>query len=78
MLGPFGLGVSIGFFMKKRHEQKLVILSFFLLIGFNLPMLLIFDQNESFLGLPISYFYVLSLWLFSVVVAYVVIRRYYE
>lgn len=64
--------------MKKRHQQKLIILSLFLLAGFNIPLLLIFDKSQSFFGIPVMYLYIFSLWLFSVMVTYLIVKRYYE
>lgn len=64
--------------MKKRHEQKLVILSIFLWIVFNLPFILIFDQNGEIFHLPSIYFYIFSIWMLSVVVSFIIIKRYYE
>lgn len=64
--------------MKKRHEQKLIILSLILLLCFNMPLLLIFDSAEAFGGIPIIYVYFFSLWLFSILISLLVIKRYYE
>jgi hypothetical protein len=64
--------------MKKRHEQKLVILSMLLLLALNMPLLLLFDSSEHFLGFPIVYIYVFSIWLFSIGITYLIIKRYYE
>jgi hypothetical protein len=64
--------------MKKRHEQKLIILSLLLLLAFNIPLLLLFDSSKPVLGLPIIYIYIFSIWLFSVAISYLIIKRYYE
>lgn len=64
--------------MKKRHEQKLVILSMLLLLALNMPLLLLFDSSEPLLGFPIVYIYVFSIWLFSIGITYLIIKRYYE
>jgi hypothetical protein len=64
--------------MKKRHQQKLLILSLVLLLSFNMPLLLIFDSAASVGGIPVLYVYFFSLWIFSIVVSMVVIKRYYE
>lgn len=64
--------------MKKRHQQKLVVLSLLLLLALNLPILLLFDTSESFLGFPIIYIYLFSVWLFSILMSWIVIKRYYE
>ncbi|MBN9284474.1 MULTISPECIES: hypothetical protein [Flavobacterium] len=64
--------------MKNRHEQKLIVLSLLLLLAFNLPLVLLFDKAEAIGGIPIIYFYFFSLWVFSVLVSLLVIKRYYE
>ncbi len=64
--------------MKKRHEQKLVILSMLMLLALNMPLLLLFDSSEPFLGFPIVYIYLFSAWIFSIGTTYLIIKRYYE
>ncbi|CAH0334594.1 hypothetical protein FVB9288_00185 [Flavobacterium sp. CECT 9288] len=64
--------------MKKRHEQKMVILSLLMLIALNLPLILLFDSSESLFGFPITYIYIFSVWLFSIIVSFIIIKRYYE
>ena len=64
--------------MKKRHQQKLVVLSFILLVGFNLPILLLFDISSFFWGIPVLYIYIFSLWIFSTILSYIILKRYYE
>lgn len=64
--------------MKKRHEQKLVILSLLMLVGLNMPLVLLFQNSESLLGFPITYIYIFSMWIFSILVSYLIIKRYYE
>ncbi|WP_306350164.1 hypothetical protein [Flavobacterium sp. '19STA2R22 D10 B1'] len=64
--------------MKRRHEQKLVIITLILIIGMNMPILLLFDGAHSFLGFPVIYIYIFSLWLISVLASYLIIKKYYE
>lgn len=64
--------------MKKRHEQKLVILGIGLLVVLNIPVLLIFDIPGSILGVPVLYFSIFCIWAFSIVISYIVLKRYYE
>jgi len=64
--------------MKKRHEQKLIILSLALLLCFNLPLLLLFDSAEPVFGIPLIYLFFFSVWLASILISMIVIRRYYE
>ena len=64
--------------MKKRHQQKLVVLSLLLLLVLNLPIVLLFDSADNVFGFPIIYIYVFSVWLFSVLMSWIVVQRYYE
>jgi hypothetical protein len=64
--------------MKKRHEQKLLIVSLLLLIAFNMPLMLLFDSAEPVGGIPVIYIYIFSVWLFSILASAYIIRRYYE
>ncbi|RTY71515.1 hypothetical protein EKM05_01855 [Flavobacterium sp. GSP27] len=64
--------------MKKRHEQKLVILSVLILLALNIPLLLLFDSSKPIFGLPLIYLYIFSAWLFSIAITYLIIKRYYE
>ncbi|MFV8360494.1 hypothetical protein [Flavobacterium sp. LS1P3] len=64
--------------MKKRHEQKLVILSMLMLLALNVPLLVLFDSSQPLFGFPIIYIYIFSAWLFSIAISYLIIKRYYE
>ncbi|WP_294824051.1 hypothetical protein [uncultured Flavobacterium sp.] len=64
--------------MKKRHEQKLIILSLLLLLAFNLPLLLLFDSSRPLWGIPVIYIYFFSVWLASVLLTFYIIKKYYE
>ncbi len=64
--------------MKKRHQQKMIIISTALLLGLNIPLVLLFDFHQNLLGFPIIYVYIFSIWLFSVVISFLIIKRYNE
>ena len=64
--------------MKKRHEQKLVVLSFTLMFAFSLPFVLVFNKAEAIFGVPVFYFSVFLIWLLSVILSYVILKKYYE
>ncbi|HEY5689231.1 MAG TPA: hypothetical protein VIS27_13080 [Yeosuana sp.] len=64
--------------MKKRHEQKLVVLSIILLLILNVPFILIFDLGGEVFGFPTFYFSIFSIWLFSVIISFIILRRHYE
>ena len=42
--------------MKKRHEQKLIILSVGMLLILNVPFLLVFNLDGSIFGIPFFIF----------------------
>ncbi|PKP39581.1 MAG: hypothetical protein CVT98_01255 [Bacteroidetes bacterium HGW-Bacteroidetes-15] len=64
--------------MKKRHQQKLIVLSILLLCLFNIPIILIFSSSTSFMGFPLLYFYVFFIWIVSIIVSYIILKKYYE
>jgi O-antigen/teichoic acid export membrane protein len=64
--------------MKKRHEQKLIVLSIALFLIFNIPFVLIFNMEGAIFGVPVFYFSVFSIWLLSIVISYIVLKRHYE
>ncbi|WP_040249447.1 hypothetical protein [Psychroserpens mesophilus] len=64
--------------MKKRHEQKLVVLAIALLILFNIPIVLIYNHEGVIFGIPTFYFSVFSIWLCSIIISYIVLKRHYE
>jgi O-antigen/teichoic acid export membrane protein len=64
--------------MKKRHEQKLIVLSIALFLIFNVPFILIFNLEGAVFGVPTFYFSVFSLWMLSIVISYIVLKRHYE
>lgn len=64
--------------MKKRHQQKLVVLTVFLFLTLNLPLLLLFDSSDSILGIPLFYIYIFSIWAFSIIATLIIVKRYYE
>ncbi|MCB0399391.1 MAG: hypothetical protein KDD26_07160 [Winogradskyella sp.] len=64
--------------MKKRHEQKLIILSITALVVLNLPFLLIFNSDGHVFGIPTFYFSIFSIWLVVILVSYFVLKRHYE
>ncbi|MCF6212504.1 MAG: hypothetical protein L3J45_00600 [Flavobacteriaceae bacterium] len=64
--------------MKKRHQQKLIVLSFILLSLFNFPLLLLFNNSASFFGFPIVYLYIFFIWVVDIIVSYKILKKYYE
>ncbi|RBA28549.1 hypothetical protein [Flavobacterium tibetense] len=64
--------------MKKRHQQKLIVLTFVLLLALNLPILLLFDSIQEIFGLPAIYIYIFSIWSISIFTSLLIVSRYYE
>ena len=64
--------------MKKRHEQKLIVLSIALFLLFNIPFVLIFNFQGVVIGIPYFYFSIFSIWLLSIVISGIILKRYYE
>jgi hypothetical protein len=64
--------------MKKRHQQKLIVLSIVLLCLLNIPIILIFNSNVAVVGLPLIYVYIFLVWILSIIVSYIILKKYYE
>jgi len=64
--------------MKKRHEQKLAVLSLALFLIFNIPFILVFNFEGAIFGIPTLYFSIFSFWLLSIIISYIVLKRHYE
>ncbi|MBV7268014.1 hypothetical protein [Winogradskyella luteola] len=64
--------------MKKRHEQKLIILSIVAFIVMNIPFLLVFNTEGAVFGIPTLYFSIFGIWLVVIIISYVVLKRHYE
>ncbi|KFC20224.1 hypothetical protein [Chryseobacterium sp. FH1] len=64
--------------MKKRHEQKLIILSFGLMILFSAPIILLFNSEREVFGLPMLYVYIFGVWLLSIVASFIIFKKYDE
>ena len=64
--------------MKKRHKQKLVILSIILFVMFNAPVLLLFNDAGKIAGLPLIYTYIFTVWFASGVASFLIFRKFDE
>ncbi|AZA57914.1 hypothetical protein [Chryseobacterium shandongense] len=64
--------------MKKRHEQKLIILSIGLMIAFSIPVSLLFNSERELLGYPMILIYIFVLWMVSIIISFVIIKKYDE
>lgn len=64
--------------MKKRHEQKLIVVSITTGLLLNVPFVMIFNVNDAVYGIPVFYIGVFLIWIVSVIVSFVIIKRHYE
>lgn len=64
--------------MKKRHKQKLVILSITIFVMLNAPVLLLFNHTQAILGLPIIYLYLFMIWLASSIASFLIFWKFDE
>lgn len=64
--------------MKKRHQQKLVILSIALFILFNAPVLLLFNRSQELVGFPIIYVYLFIVWAASSISSFFIFKKFDE
>lgn len=64
--------------MKKRHKQKLAILSIILFVMFNAPVLLLFNNSSKIMGLPMIYTYIFLVWFASSVASFLIFKKFDE
>ncbi len=64
--------------MKKRHQQKLILISIVLFFLWNVPFVTLFDGEGQVFGFPIFYVFIFSSWLIAVVLMYIILKRFYE
>lgn len=64
--------------MKKRHEQKLIILSIGLLIAFSIPVSLLFNSEKEVFGYPMILIYLFAVWTISILISFVIVKKYDE
>ncbi|KAA5532057.1 hypothetical protein F0460_13680 [Paenimyroides baculatum] len=64
--------------MKKRHKQKFLLISLFLLMVLNVPMIFMFNHKAAVLGIPVFYLAIFAIWLLVIVWSYYTLKKYYE
>ncbi|MBO9694296.1 hypothetical protein [Chryseobacterium sp.] len=64
--------------MKKRHEQKLIILSVGLMMAFSIPISLLFNSEREISGYPMILIYLFVVWMISIIISFVIVKRYDE
>ncbi|WP_449387743.1 hypothetical protein [Chryseobacterium lineare] len=62
--------------MKKRHEQKLILLSIGLMVAFSIPVSLLFNSEQEVLGYPMLLVYLFAVWMISIIIALVIVKKY--
>ena len=70
--------IDYSIFMKKRHEQKLIILSLGLLIAFSIPISLLFNSEREIFGYPMILVYLFAVWMISIIISFVIVKKYDE
>lgn len=65
-------------FMKKRHEQKLVILSIGLMMAFSIPISMLFNSEKEVFGYPMILIYLFTVWMISIIISFVIVKKYDE
>ncbi|WP_294202530.1 hypothetical protein [Chryseobacterium endophyticum] len=64
--------------MKKRHEQKLIILSIGLMIAFSIPVSLLFNSSREVFGYPMILVYIFVVWMVSIIISFIIVKKYDE
>ena len=64
--------------MKKRHQQKLVVLGIVLFFIWNVPFVSIFDADFQIVGFPAFYVLIFISWFFAIVLSYIILKKFYE
>lgn len=62
--------------MKKRHEQKLILLSIGLMVAFSIPVSLLFNSEQEVMGYPMLLVYFFAVWMVSIITAFVIVKKY--
>ncbi len=61
--------------LKKRHEQRMILVAVFAFIALNIPFVLLFNQDKNIAGLPVLWLWIFAVWLFSILVSYFTLNR---
>ena len=60
--------------MRKRQEQKLLLVALLLFLLLNVPFVLLYMQPYAIAGFPLSYFMIFLFWLLAIVVSAVILK----
>jgi hypothetical protein len=64
--------------MKKRHQQKLIVLGIVLFFIWNVPFVSIFDGDFQILGFPAFYIFIFVSWGIAIAISYIILKKFYE
>ncbi|RDY62078.1 hypothetical protein [Flagellimonas nanhaiensis] len=64
--------------MKKRHQQKLILLAAVLFFLWNVPFVALFDKELHVLGFPLFYAFIFLCWLGGIIISYIILKKFYE
>lgn len=64
--------------MKKRHQQKFVILAVVLFFLWNVPFVSVFDGRAHLLGFPLFYIFIFVSWFIAIVISFIILKKFYE
>jgi len=62
--------------MKRRHQQKIILISICLILLWNIPAILLFNIDSVILGFPTLYFFIFITWLAAIFSAFFIIKKY--
>lgn len=60
--------------MKKRREQKLLLVALVLFLVLNLPFVLLYMQPYAVMGIPLSYFMIFLFWLLAIIFSAIILN----
>ncbi|UJH67071.1 hypothetical protein [Allomuricauda sp. SCSIO 65647] len=64
--------------MKKRHQQKLVVMALVLFFLWNVPFVSLFDSDFQVFGFPVFYVFIFLSWSIAIIASYIILRKFYE
>jgi hypothetical protein len=62
--------------MKKRHQQKIILISIVLILLWNIPAIMLFNSDGVILGFPVLYFFIFMTWLLAILTTYIILKKY--
>jgi hypothetical protein len=62
--------------MKKRHQQKIILISICLILLWNIPAIMLFNSDGMIFGFPVLYFFIFITWTVAALSAFFIIKKY--